>query len=51
VHITDSEDDDDSDLLGEDLMATKKSGSGSNSHNMWNLQTEPTNNLNFGSMN
>jgi hypothetical protein len=37
VHVTNSEDDDDSDLLGEDLKATKKGGSGSNNHNMWNL--------------
>jgi hypothetical protein len=32
VHITDSEDDDDSDLLGEELMAMKKRGSRSNNH-------------------
>jgi hypothetical protein len=51
VHITDSEDDDDSDLLGEDLRATKNSGSGSNNHTMWNLQTKSINNLNSSSMN
>ncbi|AQK94770.1 hypothetical protein ZEAMMB73_Zm00001d010734 [Zea mays] len=51
VHITDSEDDDDSDLLGEDLMAMKKRGSGSNNHTMWNMQADLIDNLNSRNMN
>jgi hypothetical protein len=46
VHITDSEEDDDSDLLGEELMAMKNRGSGSNSLTMWNTQSDPVDNLN-----
>ncbi|KAL5675965.1 hypothetical protein ACJX0J_012096, partial [Zea mays] len=51
VHITDSEDDDDSDLLGEELMAMKNRGSGSNSHTMWNMQADPIDNLNSWDIN
>uniref|UniRef100_A0A804LT84 DUF4283 domain-containing protein n=1 Tax=Zea mays TaxID=4577 RepID=A0A804LT84_MAIZE len=51
VHITDSEEDDDSDLLGEELMAMKNRGSGSNNHTMWNIQADPVDNLNSRSIN
>lgn len=37
VHITNIEDDDDSDLLGEDLMAMKNCKFGSSNHTMWNM--------------
>ncbi|ONL98574.1 hypothetical protein ZEAMMB73_Zm00001d029374 [Zea mays] len=51
VHITDSEEDDDSDLLGEELMAMKNRGSGSNSLTMWNTQSDPVDNLNSRNIN
>ncbi|PWZ08767.1 hypothetical protein Zm00014a_022650 [Zea mays] len=50
VHITDSEDDDDSDL-GEELMAMKNRGSRSNNHTMWNMQADPIDNLNSRNIN
>jgi hypothetical protein len=50
VHITDSKEDDDSDLLGEELMAMKNRGSGSNSHTMWNIQADSLDNLNSRSV-
>jgi hypothetical protein len=50
VHITDSDEDDDSDLLGEELMAMKNCGSGSNSQNLWNIPADSVDNLNSRSV-
>jgi hypothetical protein len=45
VHITDSEEDDVSDLLGDDLL-TVKTGVGSSSHSAWNTQLKCMNTMN-----
>ncbi|PWZ38285.1 hypothetical protein Zm00014a_041421 [Zea mays] len=46
VHITDSDEDDDSDLLGDDLLNMKTGGIGSSSHSDWNTQLKCVNTMN-----
>jgi hypothetical protein len=47
---TNSEEDDDSDLLGDDLLAMKTGGSDSSSQSVWNTQPKYMNKMNTNEM-